>query len=60
MKNTAAKNTADINPIETREWLESLDDVVELSGPVRAARLRPAQNLIVRVAKTTRELELVI
>ena len=39
MKTTAAKNTADINPIETREWLDSLDDVVDASGPVRAARL---------------------
>jgi pyruvate dehydrogenase E1 component len=39
MRNPVAKDTADINPIETREWLESLDYVVESSGPVRAARL---------------------
>jgi pyruvate dehydrogenase E1 component len=39
MRNPAAKDTADINPVETREWLESLDYVVESSGPVRAARL---------------------
>ena len=39
MRHPVAKDTADINPIETREWLESLDYVVESSGPVRAARL---------------------
>ncbi|MCL4814540.1 MAG: pyruvate dehydrogenase (acetyl-transferring), homodimeric type [Vicinamibacteraceae bacterium] len=39
MKTTAPKDTADINPIETREWLESLDYVVESGGPVRAGRL---------------------
>jgi pyruvate dehydrogenase E1 component len=39
MRNPVAKDTADINPVETREWLESLDYVVESSGPVRAARL---------------------
>jgi len=39
MKTTASKDTADVNPIETREWLESLDYVIESSGPVRAARL---------------------
>jgi pyruvate dehydrogenase E1 component len=36
---TAAKDTADINPIETREWLESLDYVLESAGPLRAGRL---------------------
>jgi pyruvate dehydrogenase E1 component len=39
MKTIAPKDTADINPIETREWLDSLDYVLESGGPVRAARL---------------------
>jgi pyruvate dehydrogenase E1 component len=39
MKSTAPRDTADVNPIETREWLESLDYVIETSGPHRAARL---------------------
>jgi pyruvate dehydrogenase E1 component len=39
MRNPVAKDTTDVNPIETREWLESLDYVVESGGPVRAARL---------------------
>jgi pyruvate dehydrogenase E1 component len=39
MRPTAAKDTADINPIETREWLESFDYVLESGGPLRAGRL---------------------
>ncbi|MGE3840412.1 MAG: pyruvate dehydrogenase (acetyl-transferring), homodimeric type [Vicinamibacterales bacterium] len=39
MRNPVAKDTADINPVETREWLESLDYVVSSGGPARAARL---------------------
>jgi pyruvate dehydrogenase E1 component len=39
MRNPVAKDTADINPVETREWLESLDYVIEASGRPRAARL---------------------
>ena len=39
MRTTAAKDTADINPIETREWLESLDYVLESGGPLRVGRL---------------------
>ncbi len=35
----AAKDTADPNPTETREWLDSLDYVLESSGPRRAGRL---------------------
>ena len=40
MRTTAAKDTADVNPIETREWLESLDYVLESAGP--APRRPPA------------------
>jgi pyruvate dehydrogenase E1 component len=39
MKSIAPRDTADVNPIETREWLESFDYVVEHGGPHRAARL---------------------
>jgi pyruvate dehydrogenase E1 component len=39
MRNPAAKDTADVNPIETREWLESFDYVLDSGGPLRAARL---------------------
>jgi pyruvate dehydrogenase E1 component len=39
MRNPVAKDTGDVNPIETREWLESLDYVLESGGPLRAARL---------------------
>ena len=34
-----AKDTADPNPVETREWLESFDYVLAEGGPVRATRL---------------------
>jgi pyruvate dehydrogenase E1 component len=39
MKTIAPKDLADANPVETREWLESLDYVIQTSGPLRAARL---------------------
>jgi pyruvate dehydrogenase E1 component len=39
MKPITPKDTADIDPIETREWLDSLDHVIEHGGPRRAARL---------------------
>ena len=39
MRSTAPREAADINPIETREWLESLDYVLQTAGPVRAGRL---------------------
>jgi pyruvate dehydrogenase E1 component len=39
MRTSAAKDTADVNPVETREWLESLDYVLESAGPLRAGRL---------------------
>jgi pyruvate dehydrogenase E1 component len=39
MKTTSPKDTADIDPIETREWIDSLDHVIEHGGPRRAARL---------------------
>jgi pyruvate dehydrogenase E1 component len=39
MRTTVAKDTADVNPIETREWLDSLDYVLESAGPLRAGRL---------------------
>src|SRR5262245_54785460 len=39
MRNPVAKDTADLSPVETREWLESLDYVIQSGGPQRAARL---------------------
>jgi pyruvate dehydrogenase E1 component len=36
---SAAKDTADVNPLETREWLDSLDYVLDSAGPLRAGRL---------------------
>ena len=29
-------NTDDVDPLETREWLESIDAVLKVHGPVRA------------------------
>ncbi len=39
MRSTAPRDAGDINPIETREWLESLDYVLQTAGPLRAGRL---------------------
>ena len=39
MRNTAPKDAAEIEALETREWLESLDYVLESGGPSRVARL---------------------
>ena len=39
MRNTAPKDTADLEALETREWLESLDHVLQSGGPARVGRL---------------------
>jgi pyruvate dehydrogenase E1 component len=39
MRNIAADNVADLESIETREWLDSLDYVLQANGPVRAGQL---------------------
>src|SRR5678810_666688 len=40
MRNTAPKDAAELEAIETREWLESLDYVLQSGGPARVSRLR--------------------
>src|SRR4026209_120791 len=39
MRNTAPKDAAELEALETREWLESLDDVLKSGGPARVSRL---------------------
>jgi pyruvate dehydrogenase E1 component len=39
MRNIATENIADLESIETQEWLESLDYVLQSEGPVRAGQL---------------------
>src|SRR5258705_2747912 len=39
MRNTAPKDAAELEALETREWLESLDYVLQAGGPARVSRL---------------------
>ena len=39
MRNTAPKDAAELEALETREWLESLDYVLQSGGPARVRRL---------------------
>src|SRR5512139_2953867 len=39
MRNTAPKDAAEIEALETREWLESLDYVLQSGGPARVSRV---------------------
>ena len=39
MRNIAPKDAAELDVIETREWLDSLDYVLQSGGPVKVARL---------------------
>jgi pyruvate dehydrogenase E1 component len=39
MRNPAPKDAADLDAIETREWLDSLDYVLQSGGPVKVQRL---------------------
>src|SRR5882672_4545657 len=39
MRNTAPKDAAELEKLETREWLESLDYVLQSGGPSRVSRL---------------------
>ena len=39
MRKPASKDAAELDPTETREWLDSLDYVLQSGGPVKVARL---------------------
>ena len=39
MRNIAAGNVDDLESVETREWLDSLDYVLQTNGPARAGQL---------------------
>ena len=39
MRNIAPKDAAELDAVETREWLESLDYVLQTGGPAKVARL---------------------
>jgi pyruvate dehydrogenase E1 component len=39
MRNTAPKDAAELEAIETREWLDSLDYVLQSGGPARVSKL---------------------
>jgi pyruvate dehydrogenase E1 component len=39
VRNPAAKDAAELDAVETREWLDSLDYVLQSGGPVKVARL---------------------
>src|SRR6187455_1478521 len=39
MRNTAPKDAAEIEALETREWMDSLDYVLQSGGPARVSRL---------------------
>ena len=39
MRNTAPTDAIDIEALETREWLESLDYVLQSGGPQRVSQL---------------------
>ena len=39
MRNSAPKDAAELETIETREWMESLDYVLQSGGPARVSRL---------------------
>ena len=39
MRNTAPKDATELEALETREWLESLDYVLKSGGPVRVSKL---------------------
>ena len=39
MRNISPKDQADLDAVETREWLESLDYVLQSGGPAKVARL---------------------
>ena len=39
MKQPAPKDAAELDAVETREWLDSLDDILQSGGPLKVARL---------------------
>ncbi|MGH9194213.1 MAG: pyruvate dehydrogenase (acetyl-transferring), homodimeric type, partial [Acidimicrobiia bacterium] len=45
MRHIVPKNTAELDAIETREWLESLDYVLQSQGPARVGRLLQELNI---------------
>ena len=48
MRSTAPKDAAEIEALETREWLESLDYVLQSGGPARVSRLLAALSVHAR------------
>src|SRR6478736_1794184 len=44
MRNIATDNVADLESLETQEWLESLDYVLHNNGPARAGPLLPIRS----------------
>src|SRR5881628_2838820 len=48
MRSTAPKNAKEIEALETREWLESLDYVLQSGGPNRVGRLLQELNIHAR------------
>jgi pyruvate dehydrogenase E1 component len=49
MRNTALKDAAELDALETREWLESLDYVLQSGGPARVSRLLQELNAHARL-----------
>ena len=45
MRSTAPKDAAELEALETREWLESLDYVLQSGGPARVGRLLAIEEL---------------
>ena len=48
MRHIAPKDVTDLDAIETREWLESLDSVLQRGGPGRVVKLLDSLNLHAR------------
>ena len=48
MRNAAPKDASEIEALETREWLESLDYVLQAGGPARVSRLLAALSVHAR------------
>ena len=53
MRNTAPTDAAELEALETREWLESLDYVLQHGGPARVGRL--LRELGIHAQKTRRQ-----
>ena len=51
MRNTAPTDAAQLEALETREWLDSLDDVLKHGGPARVGTL--LQDIVQRIQPLT-------